>query len=921
MRRRLAAVSFVILAVTIPAFARVLSYAPYSNRTSLSGIHERTTRHFVLVESIDDSNAWQQQQLVLYDTTGAKEPRVVYPLSGGTAAIAHAALYEREGNPAAPPMLLASVHQTGGLGLIFSADGGTTWKNVAGTQGKYLAPVSENDFGGPWTQGLTGGVRIGNDAMPFIVSFSFDGVIAINANGDAQPIALAAGSRVIGQDRNASRLLIREPQSIVMVDVTGANRKVLMPIQTANYSGWITADGSAYVQITHGLGRFLLLYRNGQMLNIGGPTNAEHPPVDTTWPNPPVWRNPMDFFAVPTHDFEGAWMIQRGTNEPTSLWRHLRAAGFTRMWVDNSRPEVEALIAGESGQTLLVQVHRDRSIQMQRLFIDPALAVWRIGEGAPRDYDELYLNEEWNKGFVHVDVDRMKAGEPFVFNSGANRDQVDGDLSPVLGGGGDVVQEWGVVRGSLKQHLVLPGVARLNGAFSSSWRTDVTIHNPLATTQDVDVRFVALGEQLVQALGARQRTLTLQPHEIRFVPDVLQALFSIDDGGGALHFIPASGMNVVGRTYSTMERGGTFGFGMQAIDYFNTASPRFPVSFAGAFPGGNFRTNVLITDTSGRGTEATLNAFGVSGPIGASAKTIDAPPGGILQFNNMNGTMGLFSSDAGGLVVQPTRGTAIVTVVAIDNQSNDPTYFPPDLPASNEGRTIPVIGHVDGAFGSHFRSDLYLFNPTAVTSTVTLEAKAWDGPAVKWTSFTLLPREARVVRDALPALFQMEGLARVRYWSDTRGDGVRVTSRTYTIDDRGVTYGSLIPALNNFQIAGPGDRLEILGISGGNDFRVNLGLVEVAAEVRNEVWAPNVRIRIMDGNTQLDTFDVRVPPDGGMQVNDIFQFRGITPPEAAMIVVEVLHGGPTGAYVTLVDNITNDSTYLGAQLGAQEPEN
>lgn len=34
--------------------------------------------------------------------------------------------------------------------------------------------------------------------------------------------------------------------------------------------------------------------------------------------------------------------------------------------------------------------------------------------------------------------------------------------------------------------------------------------------------------------------------------------------------------------------------------------------------------------------------------------------------------------------------------------------------------------------------------------------------------------------------------------------------------------------------------------------------------------------------------------------------------------VQVMNGGLIGAYATLVDNLTNDSTYLGAQLGAQE---
>lgn len=590
------------------------------------------------------------------------------------------------------------------------------------------------------------------------------------------------------------------------------------------------------------------------------------------------------------------------------------------MWRDVSGPDVEALIAGESGQTLLVQVHRDHSVQLQRPFIDPALAVWQVGQPAPRNYDELFLNEEWNKGFVHVDVDRMTAGEPFVFNSGSyETGPEDGPItSPPIGGGGDVVQEWGVVRASLRQHLVLPGVARLNGAFASRWLSDVTMFNPLDTPQEVVVRFVGLGEDVLES-SLRQKTVTLDPREIRFIPDVLHALFGIEDGGGALHFLPASAINVVGRTYSLKgDTGGTFGFGMQAIDYFNSAGPRFPFSFAGAFPGDQFRTNILITDTSGFGTEAATNAFGVTGPMGTGAANIFAPPGGVLQFNALGSSLGLLSQNFGGLVVQPTRGTAIVTVVAIDNRSNDPTYFPPDIATTSLVRAIPVIGHVDGANGSHFRSDLYLFNPTSSPSTVTLEAKQWDGGTVRNLSFTLLPREARVIPDALPALFRLTGLARLRYWTPDFTGGVRVTSRTYTVDDKGATYGSLIPPLNNFQVGAPGDKLEILGISGGSGFRTNLGLVELSPAT-GPPTETTVRVRVLNERlTQLDTFTINIPLAGGTQINDLFAARGITPPEAAMLVVEVESGGLIGAYATLTDNITNDSTYLGAQLGAQE---
>ncbi|HEU4889334.1 MAG TPA: hypothetical protein VFV49_15720, partial [Thermoanaerobaculia bacterium] len=185
MHRRLAVLSLAIVAFAVPAFARVLSYAPYSNRTALAGYHERTTRHFVLIESLDDTNAWHAQQLVLYDTTGAKEPRVVFPASGGTTWINAVALYEPKGNPSAPPMLLASIYDNGHR-LVFSADGGATWKVVAGSQEKWMGGVFGNDFGGPSTRGMTNPIHSGTDAVPFIVSYSVHGIDGITANGELQ---------------------------------------------------------------------------------------------------------------------------------------------------------------------------------------------------------------------------------------------------------------------------------------------------------------------------------------------------------------------------------------------------------------------------------------------------------------------------------------------------------------------------------------------------------------------------------------------------------------------------------------------------------------------------------------------------------------------------------------------------------------
>ena len=112
--------------------------------------------------------------------------------------------------------------------------------------------------------------------------------------------------------------------------------------------------------------------------------------------------------------------IQRETGKPTTLSRHTRAARHADDVERRHRP------AGGSAHRRQLGKHaahsgasRSRRVELQRPFIDPALAVWRVGQPAPRALRRALSQREWNKGFVHVDVDKIESGEPFVFNSGA----------------------------------------------------------------------------------------------------------------------------------------------------------------------------------------------------------------------------------------------------------------------------------------------------------------------------------------------------------------------------------------------------------------------------------------------------------------------------------------------------------------------
>jgi len=899
----------------------VISYAPYSNRTAVTSYNLRTARYFAMIEALPGENPYVRAQVVLYDAQGLEEPRVIYPGPFEARQILYVAIHEYTPvlvDPPPPPtvsILIVTFEQTQtGLQPIYllTKDGGQTFKRLAELDNAYSNfNLVEPDLGGPYTHGLTAPVFVGSEAYSFAVSTG-KGIFIIDRAGNTKRL-LESGA-IVGKNRDGTRLLVRNGlnQLSILDVVSGA--VTALPNFTANgsVSGWITGSGAVYIQSFVGGARQLYLHQGGQAELIGAPYQSIPPPS--------YYNEPLAFFAVPTNDYNGAWMIQRETGKPTTLSRHRVSSGKETFWIEVSGPQVEALHTASNPDKLLIQVHRPRA-QAERFFIDPALAVWRVGEPAPRAYDELFLNEVWSKGFIHLNVDVIEDGATFVFDSGftvPGGGIISSPAPPPVAGGGDVMQEWGVVRASLRQRLVLPGVARQAGAFGSYWLSDVVIHNPLAEPQRVFFRFVALGEQ-TQAAPLQTVNFTLAAHEIRFIKDVLKTLFGIEQGGGALYIDPDAGVTATARTYSRAGEGsGTFGFSMLAIDVLNAASPRFPVSFAGAFPGPEYRTNILITDTSGRGTEGRLRAHGITGPIGVDNIALGAPIAGVQQINGIGGMLGLTAADSGGLSITPTRGTMIATVVAMDNRTNDPTFFPPDLSAPVV-RTIPVIGHVDGANNSKFRSDLYLINPASTPRTVTLEAKPWDRqvPATR-VPFTLLPGEARVIRDVLPTLFGMTGIARLRYNSSTSGgdaDGVRVTSRTYNVDENGGTYGCLIPPLNSFQSAGPGEQLEILGVVGGTEFRTNVGLVDLNPAAGGQ--SSEARIRIVDHTgKQLDQFTIALPMAGGTQINNIFAARGIEQPEAAIIYIEVSKG-LIGAYATLTDNITNDSTYLGASLSAQ----
>lgn len=961
--------------LSAPAAARVVSYAPVTDRFATPVQQPRTSPRFVLVESAagpgwgigggpsDAGMPWFQGvvgRLVVHDATGGSEARVVLP-TGGDEAIFSAVAARPGADGLLRILAITSADPTGTAPrsspyVLFSRDGGESWTKLGLPVGALARVLSSGgsswsgrDFGGPVVRGRDPGVRLGTDAAPFVVlldTATGDGsgfLVAVDDDGRVRTLAeatsrdadgVAGSARLVGSSRDGGTVLVlgrvqppgvagpaRPANALYRVNLAGGVGKLLEVSGGGWFAleGWTTPSGSAYVEVFAPPGatvpspflsrRALYRVEDGAAKEVAGSTVATND-----------WNlQLLALFAIPTHDFEGAWILRREPGHPTVLASHSPSAGLVEKWRDPTAPEVEALHAGYSGRRLLVQVHRPRPQMDQRLFKDPALALWEEGQPAPAAYDELFLNEQTNKGFVHLDVEEIAGGAPFVFDSGGTTycaACVGGGPSGDSGAGGaDVVQEWGVVKASLRQRLVIPAVARTAGAGGAFWKSDLLLRNPGADPLRVGLRFVPAGSG-----EPKDASVVLSQREMRLVPDVLAALFGLADGSGAL-FLTPEGAGVVSATSRTFTAttGGSYGMSMGAVDLFAASSVRFPLSFAGALPGAGHRTNVGGIDVAGRGAAVGLRVASESGWTGRPDLTFEAEPGRTMQLDRVASWLGLESWRAGALEYAPARGEVVPFVVSIDDTTSDPTYWRPDLPAS-AARAIPALVHADGRNGARFRSDLFLYNDSDTLTSVTLAAKPWDSPASETiVTLTLLPREGKVVRDALLVVFGQEGVSRLRFVSNgsPAGRGVRVTSRAYTVLPGGGTYGVPLPPLNAFQMAGPGEAIELLGVLGGPSFRTNLSLVDMTAFADGKTVRVGVKV-VGDGGAELDSFDVNVPVAGGIQIDDLFRARRLGDgPPAALIRISPA-GGLIGAYATSLDQGTNDAILVSAALVARD---
>lgn len=222
---------------------------------------------------------------------------------------------------------------------------------------------------------------------------------------------------------------------------------------------------------------------------------------------------------------------------------------------------------------------------------------------------------------------------------------------------------------------------------------------------------------------------------------------------------------------------------------------------------------------------------------------------------------------------------------------------------------IATAASISGAGGSQWATDVALFNPATQPATARLYLLPRDGDNgdVVPLSRTVPAGQVLTLPDVVRVTFGQTGLAgAIQICADRP---LVVTSRTYTREG-GKTYGFGALATRRESAIAPDQTRHIADIRESttttSGFRTNLGLTNVS----KATVTVTVTLILADGTT-LPERTYTVKPWSHIQRNRIV--RDFTAADVTGAVPAIRpSGGSVIAYAAVVDNSTNDSTYLEA---------
>ncbi len=222
---------------------------------------------------------------------------------------------------------------------------------------------------------------------------------------------------------------------------------------------------------------------------------------------------------------------------------------------------------------------------------------------------------------------------------------------------------------------------------------------------------------------------------------------------------------------------------------------------------------------------------------------------------------------------------------------------------------IPAAASLPGVGDSDWRSQVSVVNLGDIARNVTLylvrDGDSWPGELLAGP-YAIRPMESLYLDDPLGAERPVAGLL----YASVSGGGTVAFSRTYNLADGGVTFGQGMPAVHLSAAMFEPELVLPMVHSVPGRYRTNVGFAQASAgnfRVLVSIHAPNGGL-LAEREYAIST--------GWRQIDDIFGKLGIgaLAVEGGWIRIRVVAGAPASwtAYATVIDNTTDDPTYVPA---------
>jgi uncharacterized repeat protein (TIGR01451 family) len=480
--------------------------------------------------------------------------------------------------------------------------------------------------------------------------------------------------------------------------------------------------------------------------------------------------------------------------------------------------------------------------------------------------------------------------------------------------------------------LIIPAVAHANG-INTTFQSDVRVSNTSPKLLKYRLTFTPSGSTGITS--GRQTTFSVEPGHTIALDDILASWFGTGESSaiGMLEIRPltetttsTSSVPLTGlpdlvtfassRTFSVTPNG-TFGQHIPAIPFANflgrALDPSKPalLSLQQLAQSDRYRTNLGLVEASGEPASLLVRVFGGLGEQ-LTAFPVNLAGGEHTQLNAFLAQQGINSLSDGRVEIEVLSAGGKVTAYAsvLDNDTNDSLLVTPvtinDTGASHW--VIPGVADLNNGF-ANWQTDMRVFNAGTEDVDATLTFYSQNGGEPRTASINIPAGRVRQFDKSLASLFNVTNDGGAIHIDTGSAARLIITARTYNETTSG-TFGQFISAIAPQEAAGLESRpLQLLQVEESSRYRSNIGMAEVTG---NPV---KLEISIVPPDAKLTAItELTLAPNEFRQIGSLLKTVGLQDTFNARVSIRVIEGsGRVTAYVSVIDAITNDPTYLPAQ--------